>query len=68
MSPPTADDSLVEAALKVLTQPDPWLKAEYTYKVVDLWNTGLIKDVAPDVAPVVPDRPSRDDAKVQSYP
>ena len=64
MSAPTADDTLVEAALKILLQPDPWLKAEYTYTAVDLWNAGLIKQVAPTVPPAVPDRPSRDDAKV----
>ena len=52
--------------LKVLTQPDPWKKAEFTNLAVALWRQGLIGQVCPASASHlrVPDRPSRADDKV----
>jgi hypothetical protein len=38
--PPSADDTLVNAALKVLLQPSPWKKAEFTQQAVELWRSG----------------------------
>lgn len=40
--PPQAGDTLVAAALKVMLQPDPVLKAEYTKAAVQLWQSGQI--------------------------
>ena len=42
MAAPEAGDTLVAAALKVMLQPDPWLKAAYTQQAVQLWQTGAI--------------------------
>ncbi|MCO5571603.1 hypothetical protein L7F22_025349 [Adiantum nelumboides] len=40
--PPSAQDSLVEAAIKVLNTADPWLKASYGDTAAVLWKGGLI--------------------------
>lgn len=63
---PTAHDTLVEAALKILNEPDPWRKAEFTYAVYDMWQSGTISRILPDdpTQLVVPDRPARADDKV----
>ena len=42
MAAPESGDTLVAAALKVMLQPDPWLKAAYTQQAVQLWQTGAI--------------------------
>jgi hypothetical protein len=65
---PQPGDTLVEAALKVLLQADPWLKAEYTYAVHRMWNNGEIATIAPSNPVAAPDRPSRDDSKVPQPP
>ncbi len=66
LGPPHASDSLVEAALKVLNCPDPWIKAEYTYKAVELWRNGSIRSIRPRHwrELKVPDRPARADDRV----
>jgi hypothetical protein len=61
---PQPGDTLVEASLKVLLQADPWLKAEYTYAIHRMWNSGEITVIAPSTPVTAPDRPSRDDSKV----
>lgn len=66
--PPSRSDSLVEAALRVLLQPDPWLKAQYTYQAIDLWTSGVISTVCPaeGLHMQVPSRPQRADDKVKT--
>jgi hypothetical protein len=64
---PTATDTLVEAALKILNEPDPWRKAEFTYAVYDMWKAGTITRILPDDPSqlVVPERPARADDTVR---
>mmetsp|Transcript_10466 Transcript_10466/g.27287 ORF Transcript_10466/g.27287 Transcript_10466/m.27287 type:complete len:360 (+) Transcript_10466:159-1238(+) len=62
---PSETDSLVEAALKCLLQPDPWLKAEYTREAVKLWREGRMVSHLPSQPVAIPDRPSRSDDKVR---
>lgn len=66
-APPSAADSLVEAAIKVLCQPDPWKKADYTFAAVALWRSGAITHVQPadrrHSELRAPDRPARADDK-----
>jgi len=71
--PPCAADCLVAAALKVLTQPDPWRKADFSDVAVALWRSGAIAEVAPADAAgraalraAVPDRPARADDKARA--
>eukprot|EP00775_Hariotina_reticulata_P013411 gene13412-13539_t len=64
--PPSADDTLVTAALKVLLQPSPWKKADFTQRAVELWRSGAISRVSngPQELSRVPDRPHRADDQV----
>ncbi|KAH7279266.1 hypothetical protein KP509_37G012700 [Ceratopteris richardii] len=58
--PPSPRDSLVEAAIKVLSTGDPWLKAEYGDIAARLWKDGLISRPFPsDSNPRPPSRPAR---------
>ena len=64
---PAAGDTLVAAALKILTQPCSDAKAAWTQSAAQLWRDGLLQAPAPDGRAVpatgVPDTPARD-AKV----
>lgn len=67
--PPTKDDSLVQAALKVLNTPSPWDKAKYTAEAVKLWKGRQLRCVyeagVDDTVWRVPDRPARADDKAR---
>lgn len=55
-----ADETLVEAALRVLNTSDPFEKAELGHSVASRWLNGAIPrpyDPSADLA--VPDRPAR---------
>jgi hypothetical protein len=58
---------LVEAALKVLLEPDPWAKAAKCKEVVKLWREGSIVSIRPTHGGplAIPDRPARADDKVE---
>eukprot|EP00201_Polytomella_parva_P006434 CAMPEP_0175076838 /NCGR_PEP_ID=MMETSP0052_2-20121109/22995_1 /TAXON_ID=51329 ORGANISM="Polytomella parva, Strain SAG 63-3" /NCGR_SAMPLE_ID=MMETSP0052_2 /ASSEMBLY_ACC=CAM_ASM_000194 /LENGTH=440 /DNA_ID=CAMNT_0016346113 /DNA_START=106 /DNA_END=1425 /DNA_ORIENTATION=- len=68
--PPCTDDCLVEMGLRVLLQPDPWKKAEYTYVAVSLWMTGEVNSICNNNCKGLraPDRPSRSDDTVKLLP
>ncbi len=61
---PAAGDSLVAAALKILTQPCSDAKAAWTQSAAQLWREGLLQPPALDredaLATAVPDTPARD--------
>ncbi|KAF5829782.1 hypothetical protein DUNSADRAFT_15528 [Dunaliella salina] len=65
MAWPVETDSLVEAALKCLTQPDPWLKAQYTREAVKLWKEKRLASHLSSQPVAIPDRPARSDDKVK---
>lgn len=55
--------SLVEGALLVLSEPDPWRKAELTERVARAWRDGSLHEVWHDAGsppPLPPDKPARD--------
>eukprot|EP00250_Pteridium_aquilinum_P006765 c16609_g1_i1 orf=511-1410(-) len=62
-TPPSARDSLVEAAIKVLNTADPWLKARYGDIAAALWRGGLIAHAYTpnDLLLHLPQRPARPD-------
>ena len=64
---PAAGDTLVAAALKILTQPCSDVKAAWTQAAAQLWRDGLLHPPEVDaqnvLAMAVPDTPARD-AKV----
>lgn len=57
--PPKAGDTLVAAALRVLQQPDPNLKAAWSNHIAGLWKSGDISAIACGEEPQPPDTPSR---------
>ncbi len=57
--PPKAGDTLVAAALRVLQQPDPNLKAAWSNQIAGLWKSGDISAIACGEEPQPPDTPSR---------
>lgn len=59
--PPT----IVEAALRVLNEPDPDLKASLTEAYASAWRSGAITSVAPAGGWDVPSRPARPDNRVR---
>ncbi|GAB4816722.1 hypothetical protein N2152v2_003768 [Parachlorella kessleri] len=58
-------DDIITVALKVLTQPDPHSKAEFTNLAAELWRQGLIREPGAGAVRLPPDRPARDDTKVK---
>lgn len=60
--PPQSSDTLEVAALKVLNEGDPWVKAQYGEMAARLWLDGSIA-LAYDACTLqllpVPDRPAR---------
>ncbi|KAG0607919.1 hypothetical protein M758_8G064200 [Ceratodon purpureus] len=58
---PCSSDTLDEAALKVLLEGDPWLKAEYGDLAATLWLEGKMESAYRELGPVlqVPSRPAR---------
>ena len=65
---PQPGDSVIQAALSVLQQPDPRLKAEHTRVAVSLWKSGQLNCTTVDnQALSAPDRPARDDAQVSVF-
>ncbi|KAK9846288.1 hypothetical protein WJX81_001033 [Elliptochloris bilobata] len=65
--PPHAGESLQRAALRVLCEPDMARKAELTARTAAMWRSGsLAAPRGPEPGwPAVPDRPARDDGKLQ---
>lgn len=64
--PPRAGEDIIDAALRVLRQPDPHKKAEYTNIACQLWRSGQLTCAQPGAQRrAVPDRPARDDEKVR---
>ena len=68
----STDKTLVELALEVLHEGDPFRKAELTARAAALWDAGAVAAVAPAaeadraaLAARVPARPARDDAAVR---
>ena len=64
---PAAGDTLVAAALKILTQPCSNLKASWTQRAAQLWCEGLLRPpmaAGQDAGLRLPDTPARD-AKVR---
>ena len=57
--PPKAGDTLVAAALRVLLQPDPNLKAAWSSQIARLWKSGDITAIACGEEPQPPDTPAR---------
>lgn len=60
---PKSTDTLEVAALKVLLEGDPWLKAEYGDLAASLWLEGAIREAYDEAGPLlaVPSRPARSD-------
>lgn len=56
---PVEGDSLIQCALKVLNEPDPWKKAEHSDRAVELWRSGKIAPVHESDTPSAPDTPAR---------
>ena len=70
-SPPNSSDSLIEAAVKILLEPDPFVKAKHTDMVVAWWRGGTVHvHPSPESASKqgamisAPERPARSDDKV----
>jgi hypothetical protein len=40
------EGSLVDWAIRVLTEPDPYRKVALTHQVVDMWSSGAITEVS----------------------
>lgn len=59
MGPPQAGDTLCAAARKVLHQPEPAVKAQWTRLAADLWRSGGISRTHADGEPPPPDIPAR---------
>jgi uncharacterized ferritin-like protein (DUF455 family) len=57
--PPRAGDTLAAAARKILQQPEPGLKAEWTQQAAELWRSGGISDTHADGEPLPPATPGR---------
>lgn len=58
-------ESLIEAAVLILKQPDPWAKARLTNLVVAQWRMGSLAILPQHGRDVnAPDRPARSDDKV----
>jgi uncharacterized ferritin-like protein (DUF455 family) len=62
--PPEAGDDVVLAALKILRQPDPVLKAEYAEKMAALWAAGSLAEAGRVHHGAAPSRPARPDASI----
>lgn len=61
----TASDSLIESAIQILNQPDPWEKARLTNLIVAQWRMGNMAILPKDGKLIgAPDRPARSDDKV----
>lgn len=58
---PASTDTLEQAALKVLLEADPWLKAEYGDLAATLWLEGKLRTAYHESGPLlaVPSRPAR---------
>jgi len=59
LEPPRAGDTLTAVALKVLRQPDPSIKADWTTEASGLWRSGRIDGVSSRDDPMPPDTPAR---------
>lgn len=58
--------SLIEAAYAILSESDPWKKAELTNLTAGAWRGGELPIKPPNGdCPVPPDRPARSDEKVK---
>ena len=59
--------SLLEAACAILSEPDPWKKAELTNLTAGAWRGGdmSVKPQHDEICPMPPDRPARGDDKVK---
>ena len=64
--PPRAGDTLAAAARKILQQPEPGLKAEWTQQAAELWRSGIISDTHADGEPLPPATPGRS-SKVNAH-
>lgn len=56
---PQVGDTLCAAACKVLHQPEPTVKAQWTQLAADLWRSGGISETHTDGEPPPPDTPAR---------
>lgn len=65
-SPPQTGDTLTAAARKILQQPEPEIKAQWTRLAADLWKSGDISVTHADGEPSPPDTPARS-SKVQVH-
>jgi hypothetical protein len=59
-------DNLIEAAIQILQQPDPWAKARLTNLIVAKWRMGLLSTLPRHGRDInAPDRPARSDDKAR---
>jgi hypothetical protein len=62
-SGPQEGESLIQAALRILYEPDAVRKGELTHRTAELWRAGKLPVLpgATDSLPDIPDNPARDD-------
>ena len=60
---PQEGESLIQAALRILYEPDAARKGELTHRTAELWRAGKLPVLpGPDeILPDLPDNPARDD-------